>query len=172
MLGDNREQWHALLFGMTCRIYPDPHRCNPRPLWAALDALGLRTPRMLGWWDAGAPVSVRGAPSVRATVYAADGTIAVALANWAPRAGRCALELDWPALAALGLRRPAGTTARLRAPAIEGFQPAGSWAAGEELALQAKGSGHNEGWLLVLEAVAEERGGGSGSAGFLARAWG
>ena len=28
---------------MTCRIYPDPRRCNPRPLWAALDALGTRT---------------------------------------------------------------------------------------------------------------------------------
>ena len=33
ILGDNSDQWHGLLFGMTCRIYPDPHRCNPRPLY-------------------------------------------------------------------------------------------------------------------------------------------
>ena len=43
ILGTNADQAQGLLFGMTCRIYPDPHRCNPRPLWAALDALGMRT---------------------------------------------------------------------------------------------------------------------------------
>ena len=58
VLGNNREQWQALTFGMTCRIYPDPHTCNPRPLWKALDALGLQSPRMLGWWDRESPVSV------------------------------------------------------------------------------------------------------------------
>ena len=168
VLGDNREQWHALLFGMTCRIYPDPHRCNPRPLWAALDALGLRTPRLLGWWDAAAPVRVRGAPSVRATVYAVGGTVAVALANWAPRAVRCLLEWDWETVAALGLQRPAGASAQLSARAIQGFQPAGSWGPGEELELQPKGSGHNEGWLLTLGFAADGRAGN----GFLARAWG
>jgi hypothetical protein len=153
---------------MTCRIYPDPHRCNPRPLWAALDALGLRTPRMLGWWDAAAPVRVRGAQSVRATVYAAGGTVALALANWAPRAARCTIEWDWEAVAALGLQRPAGASAQLSARAIEGFQPAGSWGAGEELELQPKGSGHNEGWLLTLGFVAD----GKAGDGFMARAWG
>ena len=43
ILGTNADQAQGLLFGMTCRIYPDPHRCNPRPLWAALDALGMHT---------------------------------------------------------------------------------------------------------------------------------
>ena len=94
--------------------------------------------------------------------------VALALANWAPRAVRCSLEWDWEAVAALGLQRPAGASAQLSARAIEGFQPAGSWGAGEELELQPKGSGHNEGWLLTLGFVAD----GKAAGGFLARAWG
>ena len=100
ILGDNTDQWQGLVHGMTCRIYPDPMRCNPRPLWAALDSMGLTNPdsmgltnpdsmgltnpRMLGWWDAACPVSVtapiisygkdagRG-PAVVATLFMADG---------------------------------------------------------------------------------------------------
>jgi len=84
ILGDNTDQWQGLVHGMTCRIYPDPMRCNPRPLWAALDSMGLTNPRMLGWWDAASPVSVtaptitygkdagRG-PAVVATLFVADG---------------------------------------------------------------------------------------------------
>ena len=72
------------------------------------------------------------------------------------------------AVAALGLQRPAGASAQLSARAIEGFQPAGSWGAGEELELQPKGSGHNEGWLLTLGFVAD----GKAGHGFMARAWG
>ena len=83
------------------------------------------------------------------------------------------LSVDVARLASLGVKgAAAGGAPRLHASAIEGFQPEGAWAADEALELQAKGSGHNEGWLLVLEAVAEELGGGSGSAGFLGRAWG
>ena len=84
ILGDNTDQWQGLVHGMTCRIYPDPMRCNPRPLWAALDSMRLTNPRMLGWWDAACPVSVtapiisygkdagRG-PAVVATLFMADG---------------------------------------------------------------------------------------------------
>ena len=160
VLGDNREQWQALVFGMTCRIYPDPHRCNPRPLWAAIDALGLQSPRMLGWWEGAAcPVSVRavGASAseavLRATLFVGPGgrSLAVAVANWSPRELSFSLTFDWAALAALGFAAD-GARARLRAPAIEGFQPGGEWAASATIGVQAKRSGFNEGWLLSLHA--------------------
>ena len=98
ILGNNRDQWHGLLFGMTCRIYPDPDRCNPRPLWAALDRWGMRAPTMVGWWEADSPVRIAsvssalshrggashaGTDDVRATLYyTAAGELAVALANF------------------------------------------------------------------------------------------
>ena len=66
------KQAQGLLFGMTCRIYPDPHRCNPRPLWAALDALGMRTPRLFGWWNASCPVRAHG-PTLRYAAAAGGG---------------------------------------------------------------------------------------------------
>ena len=175
VLGTNKEQWQALTFGMTCRIYPDPHTCNPRPLWRALDALGLQSPRMLGWWDHECPVSVSVAGSgggsaaggsaaggneahARATLFigtGADGgkSFVVAVANWAPHPQQLALSFDWAALERLGLPQSAHGVPRatLRAPAILGFQEAGEWAASAAvLPTQAKGSGYGEGWLLSL----------------------
>ena len=158
VLGDNAEQWQALVFGMTCRIYPDPQRCNPRPLWAAIDALGLQSPRMLGWWEGAAcPVRVEahdapGAP-VRATLFVgrvgSGASFAVALANWAPRAVSVTLTFDWDALAALGFTAGAAS-AKLTAPDIAGFQPEGAWPASAQITLQPKRRGFNEGWLLQL----------------------
>lgn len=161
VLGDNAEQWQALVFGMTCRIYPDPQRCNPRPLWAALDARGLRSPRMIGWWEGAAcPVRVvladagGDAQPVRATLFV--GTLptggksfAIAIANWAPHSVSFTLGYDWPALAALGLTTSAAA-ARLQAPSVASFQQEGEWAVGARLTLQSKRSGFNEGWLLWL----------------------
>ena len=159
MLGDARDQWQALVFGMTCRIYPDPMRCNPRPLWAALDALGLGAPQMIGWWDPACPVRIRGEPNgdVRATVFvggragASRQTVAIAIASWAPVTTTVTLEYDWAGLAAFGFGEQASQRAWLHAVAIEGFQPAGKWEAGGAITLQAKGSAHNEGWLLQLK---------------------
>ena len=158
VLGDNADQWQALVFGMTCRIYPDPMRCNPRPLWKALDSLGLQSPNMVGWWDPQSPVTLSDTAGggahhdVRATLFVAGGTVAIAIANWAPRTSRVSLTLDWAKLGALGLPKAAasGTGARLKAPPIEGFQPAGAWDVGATLVLQAKGRGRNEGLLLEL----------------------
>ena len=188
VLGDNREQWQALVFGMTCRIYPDPHRCNPRPLWAALDALGMQSPRMVGWWDAATPIAVVGsgrhggggggggggeggggggvAEVVRATLFVGETGAAIAVANWARHPVSFSLQLDWGRLAALGVAGSgSGSGARLVAPAIEGFQEGGEWAATDELTLQAKGGGRSEG--LLLKIVATAGGGGSSAWGKL-----
>jgi len=154
VLGDNSVQWKALVFGMTCRIYPDPMRCNPRPLWGAIDRLGLGRPHILGWWDRASPVSVSShgnssAAHVRASLFYYGATFAIAVANWAPHPVRFTFGLLWPKLRKLGL--PAGAErTRLRAPAIHGFQSGGEWDVEESLVLGAAGAGLNEGYLLHL----------------------
>ena len=113
------------------------------------------------------------ASEVRATLFVGEApgggggggpTLAVAVANWSPDEASFRLVLDWNKLSALGLApsQPAphspGAAAgprawRLRAPAIEGFQPPGAWRSDAALAVQGKGSGFNEGWLLELRFV-------------------
>jgi len=169
ILGDNSDQWQGLVHGMTCRIYPDPWRCNPRPIWEALDAMGMQRPRLLGWWDAACPISVvsstvaygEGArtgsgsgPAAVASVFVGDEhpgrlRVAVAIANWAPHQVSVRLLANWSALVMLGVTS-AGPHLRLHARAIAGFQSSGSWEVGEEFTLQGKGGGADEGYLLEL----------------------
>ena len=151
VLGNNREQWHALLFGMTCRIYPDPHTCNPRPIWAAIDRLKLRTARLVGWWESDCPVRASH-PKVRASLLVGDGgAAALVLASWAGRAVDVAVAVDAAALRRLGVAGANASGAlRFEAPEIDGFQPATTWRAGDLVRLQAKGSGWNEGWLAAV----------------------
>ena len=163
VLGDNADQWQALVFGMTCRIYPDPHRCNPRPLWAALDAYGLQSPRMLGWWDDGSstpcPVRVSAVHGgsindVRASLFiGSTGTFAIAVANWASHDVSVSFAYDWQALARLGLSGASSPNAKAKlvAVSIPGFQPSGAWRADEKPVVRGKRSRFNEGWLLKLE---------------------
>ena len=74
-----------------------------------------------------------------------------ALANWADRTVKVRLSANWSALVALGLTSASQSSElRLRAPAIQGFQAAGTWALGDELTLQKKGGGSQEGFLIEL----------------------
>ena len=110
-----------------------------------------------------------GAEHVRATLFVSSGgegspraapTFAVALASWAPSAVSVSLSFEWAALDSLGLATPAAGHHRmqLRSRAIEGFQPERSWKATAPIALQAKGSGYNEGFLLELAVAADSSG--------------
>ena len=64
VLTDDAARWAALVFGMTCRIYPDPSRCEPRPLWAALERVGADNGVLVGFWDR-APLVTVGPARVR-----------------------------------------------------------------------------------------------------------
>mmetsp|Transcript_40382 Transcript_40382/g.133696 ORF Transcript_40382/g.133696 Transcript_40382/m.133696 type:complete len:207 (+) Transcript_40382:1269-1889(+) len=165
LLGDNSDQWQGLVHGMTCRIYPDPWKCNPRPLWAALDAMGMLRPRLLGWWDRACPVSLlaptveyghgggRG-PAAVASVFIGDGAagapprFAVAVANWADHPVEVRIRANYSALAALGLRSE--RKLRLRAREIDGFQSEAHWALGDAIRLEEKGGGVDQGLLLSI----------------------
>jgi hypothetical protein len=144
MLEKGGNPWRGMLFGMTSRL---PWAGDPRPLWKAWDAFGLAGSRMKGWWVPDPPVRTD-RPGVLATTYLkpagprGSGRALVALASWEKEPVEVALAIDWKAL---GLD---ASRARLTAPAIEAFQPAASFAAGDRIRVEP-----GKGWLLVVEAL-------------------
>jgi glycosyl hydrolase family 123 len=135
MLEKGGNPWRGMLFGMTSRL---PWAGDPRPLWKAWDAFGLERSRMKGWWLPDAPVRTD-RPGVLATTYVKPGKALVALASWEKEPVDVSLAIDWTAL---GLD---ASRARLTAPAIDGFQPAASFAPADRLRVDP-----GRGWLLVL----------------------
>ena len=137
MLEKGGNPWRGMLFGVTSRL---PWAGDPRPLWKAWDAFGLAGSRMKGWWAPDTPVRTD-RPGVLATSYVKPGR---RWSRWrAGRRSRCevALAIDWKAL---GLDP---SRARLTAPAIEGFQPAASFAPTDRVRVEP-----GRGWLLVIDA--------------------
>ena len=137
MLQDGGNPWRGMVYGMTNRM-PWSADADPRPLWRAWDAFGMRGTRMIGYWVDSSPVRT-GRADVLATVYRKDGAALVALASWAEADADVALTVDWRAL---GIDPDAAT---VTAPEIAAFQPARTFAPGEPIPV-AKGKG----WLLVL----------------------
>ena len=76
-----------------------------------------------------------------ATTYLKAGKALVAVASWEEEPVDVALAIDWKAL---GLDP---SRARLTAPAIEGFQPAASFAPTDRIRVDP-----GRGWLLVIDA--------------------
>lgn len=136
MLENGGNPWRGMLFGMTNRL---PWAGDPRPIWKAWDAFGLTGSRMKGWWVPDTPVRTDRA-GVLATSYLQPGRALVALASWEREAVDVELRIDWRAL---GIDP---TRARITAPAIEGFQPAATFAADDRIKVEP-----GRGWLLVVE---------------------
>jgi hypothetical protein len=136
MLQNGGNPWRGMLFGMTSRL---PWAGDPRPLWKAWDAFGLQGSRMKGWWLPDAPVRTDHA-GVLATAYLKPQRALVAVASWEKLPVDVALTIDWRALGLDPAR------ARLRAPAIESFQPEASFAPTDRIPVEP-----GRGWLLVVE---------------------
>lgn len=136
MLEKGGNPWRGMTMGMTARL---PWSGDPAPLWKVWDAFGIQQSRMSGWWSGEAPVTT-GDSAVLATTWRRPGKAMVSLGSWREADTRVTLRIDWKAL---GLD-PART--RVRAPAIEKFQAAGSWAPGEAIMVPGK-----QGLLLILE---------------------
>jgi hypothetical protein len=80
-------------------------------------------------------------PAVLATSYVRKGKrTLISIASWAPQAVKVKLRIDWKAL---GLS-PHGVT--LRAPAVQDFQPAATFAPGQPIPVEP-----GKGWLLIVE---------------------
>ncbi len=138
MLEKGGNPWRGMVFGMTNRLPWTGG--DPRELWTAWDAFGIASSRMIGWWAPTAPVTT-GRADVLATTYLRPGKALVAVASWAADTVAVPLTVDWRAL---GI--PAG--ARLRARAIEGFQPARDFSAGDAIPVAP-----GKGWLLEIDAA-------------------
>jgi hypothetical protein len=77
---------------------------------------------------------------VLATVYRQPKKALVAVASWAAEKVDCRLTIDFTKL------RLAPAQARLRAPAVPGFQPAATFRPSDPIPIDP-----GRGWLLVLE---------------------
>ncbi|MBK7351878.1 MAG: DUF5107 domain-containing protein [Gemmatimonadetes bacterium] len=136
MLEGGGNPWRGMTFGMTARL---PWAGDPTGLWRLWDDFGVQQSRLMGWWSGRDPVTTSD-PDVLATTWIRPGAAMVALGSWRDDSTTVRLTLDW---AALGLD-PART--RIRAPAVSGFQAAGSWAPDEAIPVPGK-----RGVVVVLE---------------------
>lgn len=136
MLQGGGNPWRGMVYGMTARL---PYMADPRPIWKLWDEFGMQGSRMIGYWVPGCPVKTD-RDAVLATVYQKRGKTLVSLASWASEKVDCRLDVDF---SALGLD---GSKARLRAPAVEKFQPSATFRPHDPIPVDP-----GRGWLLVLE---------------------
>ena len=93
---------------------------------------------MIGYWDSGCPVSTDNG-NVKASVYVKDNKVLIAIGNWEASDAEVKLNFDWSKL------KINDKSARLTAPAIEGFQSAGEYDINKPLKVPG-----GRGLLLVL----------------------
>jgi predicted Zn-dependent protease len=136
MLEKGGNPWRGMTLGMTARL---PWSGDPAPLWKVWDAFGIQQSRLQGWWSGLDPVTTSDA-NVLATTWIKAGSAMVSVGSWRDDDVSVRFTIDWKAL---GLD-PART--RVRAPAIDGFQEAASWAPDASITVPGK-----KGLLLILE---------------------
>ncbi|MGC1549501.1 MAG: glycoside hydrolase domain-containing protein [Rhodanobacter sp.] len=137
MLQGGGNPWRGMVFGMTNRLPWTGG--DPRQLWKLWDAFGIEQADMVGWWVHDTPVKT-GRDDVLATSYVRKGKTLIALASWASDKTDVKLHIDWKAL---GIKPG---TAKLVAPAVEGFQPAAEFKPDDAIPVEP-----GKGWLLIVE---------------------
>lgn len=139
MLRHDGNPWRGMVFGMTNRLGWSPGS-DPRGLWSLWDEFGIAKADMIGWWVHDTPVKT-GRDDVLATSYVrkGQGTL-IAIASWAQEKADVKLSIDWKALG-LDPRK-----AKLTATAVQGFQPAATFAPGDAIPVEP-----GKGWLLRVE---------------------
>ncbi|HEY4335204.1 MAG TPA: glycoside hydrolase domain-containing protein [Puia sp.] len=137
MLEHGGNPWRGMVFGMTNRM-PWSDNADPRPIWKAWDEFGMQGTKMIGYWSPNCPVTT-GNARIPATVYQKSGAALVALASWSSGDSAVTLHIDWQKL---GID-PAHAT--IEAPAIDNFQPARKFTAGDPIPV-----GKGKGWILVI----------------------
>ncbi|GAB3421384.1 glycoside hydrolase domain-containing protein [Niabella aquatica] len=138
MLQDGGNAWRGLLYGMTSRM-PWSNNADPRPIWKVWDDFGIKGSEMIGYWVPRCPVKT-GNEKVLATVYKKPGAALISIASWADSNVNIKLDINW---SGLGIN-PSKVT--IIAPAIDNFQPAKTFMAGEEIPVE-----KNKGWLLIIK---------------------
>ncbi len=135
MLQGGGNPWRGMVYGMTARL---GHSGDPRSLWKAWDGFGIEGSRMIGYWDPRSPVTT-GREDVLATSYVKQGAAMIAIGSWAPATENIRLQIDYHLF---GIN-PA--KAIITAPAIENFQDAATFHAGDEIPIP-----FGRGLLLII----------------------
>jgi hypothetical protein len=150
--------WRGMVFGMVsrydvgmCDAYGmrTTHPPDKTAMWTLWDDFDLPDASMVGYWHPNPLVNITSQHSssncseVYATTYLHVGQRAlVAIGSWQPGdVQHCSLEVDW---AGLGFR-----TTQYVAPALSGFQPSASFAAGSAIPVPG-----GKGLLLLLSSAA------------------
>jgi hypothetical protein len=136
MLEGGGNPWRGMIYGETNRL---GWGGDPRSLWKLWDEFGIKDAKMMGYWNASCPVRTDN-KDVLATAYCKQGKVLIALASWAKSPAKVHLDIDWKAI---GLE---AAKANLRAPAVEGLQPASDFQPSGEMAVDP-----GKGRLLLLE---------------------
>lgn len=138
MLQNGGNAWRGMVYGMTNRM-PWSDNADPRAIWKAWDDFGIKGSEMIGYWSPNCPITTSN-DKVLATVYKKNGAALVSLASWAAENVDVDLKIDWNKL---GIDP---VTATITAPAINNFQPAKTFTAGEKIMVE-----KNKGWLLIIK---------------------
>jgi len=139
MLAGGGNPWRGMVYGITNRAGWMGH---PEFLWKFWDAIGIKSMRMIGYWDEKSPLTCDN-ERVKATLYAGKQRSVIAVAAWGDRPERCTLAVDWKALGYDPGR------CRFTIPGIQGFQDPRELSSLENLSLPA-----GKGYLIVVEAEA------------------
>lgn len=128
MLQGGGNPWRGMVYGMTNRVYTDDstYHGNPIAIWKAWDDFGIKTSRMVGYWDPNAPVAT-GRNDVLATSYVRPGRVLVAIGSWASDTARVQLTIDWKTL---GIDSAKATMIE---PTIAGFQAGATFKVGDSI---------------------------------------
>lgn len=113
MLNNGGNAYRGMLYGMTNRL--GWTGSDPSALWRLWDVFGIRSSRMLSYWDSLCPVRCN-RDDVKVTVYQLPGKVLVAYASWAKKDVHVRLDVDWKAL---GIDVAHAT---IVAPAVSGLQ--------------------------------------------------
>lgn len=136
MLQGGGNPYRGMLYGMTAR---EPSNPMPARLWKVWDAFGIKGSRMMGYWVSYNPIKTD-CGDVLATSYIKKGKVMIAVASWADADKKVRLKINWKQL---GINPE---SAKLTAPAIEGFQQEQTFSPASEITVP-KGKG----FLLILQ---------------------
>ena len=138
MLNEGGNPWRGMVYGITNR---PPWAGNPAELWKFWDAYGIKSMRMVGYWDESSPLK-SGNEMVKATLYAGKNRSIIAVAGWGEKEQSCSLTLDWKALGY------DVSKCRMTIPAIKDYQGEQRLSSLENLVIPA-----GKGYLIVIERI-------------------
>jgi hypothetical protein len=136
MLNEGGNPWRGMVYGITNRL---PWAGDPSKLWKFWDAFGIRSMKMVGYWDDRSPLTCDN-DLVKATLYAGKHQSIIAVAGWGGKEQRCTLSLDWKVVG----YDPSKTSFTI--PSIPAFQEGRTLPSLEGLTIPA-----GKGFLIVLE---------------------